>query len=192
MPRVPIDEAMEVAFQHHQAGRAAEAEGILRQILIDQPTHEGAWHHLGKLFMDTGQTDEAVAALGEAVRLNPHFIEAHYDLGIALMNLQRPEEAIGAWQRVTQLQPDHAEAYGQMARALRVVGRVDEAIEAIAACTRAIESQSIRARGYRARSFTSTGSVCTTSPSAEGLISKIRENSADRSANASEFFGGSI
>ena len=49
-----------------------------------------------------------------------------------------------------------------------------------------------RARGYRARSFTSTGRVCTTSPSAEGLISKIREKSADRSANASEFFGGSI
>jgi predicted O-linked N-acetylglucosamine transferase (SPINDLY family) len=146
MPTLTAYEAIEVAVQHHQAGRPAEAEAILRRILIDEPSHAGVWHRLGRIVMDTGQVDQAVAALREAVRLNPHFVEAHYDLGIALMNLQRSEEAIAAWRRVIQLEPDHAAAYGQMAQAFRVAGRVDEAIEAIAACTRAIESQSVRAR----------------------------------------------
>ena len=54
MSSLTIDEAMEVAFRHHQTGRSADAEAVLRQILIDKPTHEGAWHHLGRLFMDTG------------------------------------------------------------------------------------------------------------------------------------------
>ena len=67
-------------------------------------------------------------------------------LGRLLMDLGQPEEAIAAWRRVIQLDPYHAEAYGHMARAFRVTGRVDEAIEAIAACSSAIETQSIRAR----------------------------------------------
>jgi hypothetical protein len=49
-------------------------------------------------------------------------------------------------------------------------------------------NQSIRARGKRARSFTSNGMVWTTSPSAEGLIKKMRENSADCSPASSAFF----
>jgi hypothetical protein len=36
-------------------------------------------------------------------------------------------------------------------------------------------SQSIREEGKRARNFGNTGIVCTTSPSADGLISKMRE-----------------
>ena len=146
MPSLTVEEAMRVAVQHHEAGRPAEAAAILRRVLFERPTHEGVWHFLGRLVMETGPLDEAVTALREAVRINPHFVEAHHDLGIALMNLERTEEAIAAWQRVIQLAPDHAGAYGQLARAFRVVGRVDDAIEAIAACARAIESQSLRAR----------------------------------------------
>jgi len=146
MPSLTIDQAIEVAFQHLHGGRPAEAEAILRQILVDEPTHAGVWHRLGRIVMDTGRSDEAIAALREAVRLNPHFVEAHYDLGIALMNGEQLEEAIAAWRRVVELEPYYAEAYGQMARALRIAGRVDAAIEAIAACSRAIERQSVGAR----------------------------------------------
>src|SRR5687768_4948870 len=89
-PSLTVDEAIAIASQHQQGGRPAEAEAILREILVDKPTHDGVWHRLGRLVMDMGQIDEAIAALREAVRLNPCFVEAHYDLGIALMNLQKP------------------------------------------------------------------------------------------------------
>jgi protein O-GlcNAc transferase len=146
MPSLTVEEAIHAALKHHEAGRSAEAEAVLREVLIDAPTHEGVWHRLGRLLMDVGKLDSAAAALREAVRLDCHFVDAQYDLGIVLLNLGETEEAIAAWQLVVELNPDHAEAYGQMARAFRMAGRVDQAMEAIAACSRAIENQSVRAR----------------------------------------------
>ena len=43
---VTIDQAFQLALQHHQAGRLAEAEAIYRQILAVEPRHADVLHNL--------------------------------------------------------------------------------------------------------------------------------------------------
>jgi protein O-GlcNAc transferase len=141
-----MNDEMRLAIRHHQAGQLVEAEAILRRIVNDEPAHALAWHCLGRVMKDAGQWDAALIALRETVRLDPTSAEAHYDLGLACMENERPDDALAQWRRAVELRPDHAEAYARMAHALRIVGRIDDAVDAIAACTRAIESRTLEAR----------------------------------------------
>ena len=51
-----IDQAMQIALEHHRAGRLAEAEAIYRQVLARCPDHADALHLLGVLAGQTGHT----------------------------------------------------------------------------------------------------------------------------------------
>ncbi len=42
MMPMTIDQAMQIAFEHHRAGRLAEAEAIYRQVLVHDPDHAHA------------------------------------------------------------------------------------------------------------------------------------------------------
>ena len=44
-----IPQTFQIAVQHHQAGRLADAEALYRQILAAQPGHADALHFLGAL-----------------------------------------------------------------------------------------------------------------------------------------------
>ena len=50
-----IEQAMQTAIRHHQAGRLAEAEGIYLQILDRQPGHAQALELLGALNLQRGR-----------------------------------------------------------------------------------------------------------------------------------------
>ena len=47
MAQLTIQQALETAFQHHQAGRLHEAEQLYRQILAQRPEQVDALHLLG-------------------------------------------------------------------------------------------------------------------------------------------------
>ena len=49
MTPITIEQAMQIALGHHQAGRLAEAEAIYRQVLAQFPDHADALHLLGVL-----------------------------------------------------------------------------------------------------------------------------------------------
>ena len=51
---------MDLAFQHHTAGRLPEAEGIYQQILQVDPDHPVAMHFLGVIAHQMGKNDIAV------------------------------------------------------------------------------------------------------------------------------------
>ena len=50
-----IPQALQLAVQHHQAGRLAEAELLYRQILAAQPNHADALHLLGVMAQQVGR-----------------------------------------------------------------------------------------------------------------------------------------
>jgi protein O-GlcNAc transferase len=75
--RVPISEAMRLATEHHQAGKAAQAEAIYRAILESEPTHFAARYNLALLALQAGRGNEAVPVLRQAVQLEPDR-EAHW------------------------------------------------------------------------------------------------------------------
>ncbi|RMD71231.1 MAG: tetratricopeptide repeat protein, partial [Gammaproteobacteria bacterium] len=45
----PSADPIQIALQHHRAGRLAQAEAIYRQILQQNPRHPQALHPLGTL-----------------------------------------------------------------------------------------------------------------------------------------------
>lgn len=131
-----IPQAMQLALQHHQAGRLAEAEAFYRQILAVQPQHADALHLLGVIAHQVGQQESAIELIGNAIVLNPENAAACSNLGEAYRAMGRMEEAIGAYRRALQLDPNQPEAYSNLGNVLRSMGRLEEAIEA---CRRAIE-----------------------------------------------------
>jgi protein O-GlcNAc transferase len=130
-----IPQALQIAVQHHQAGRLADAEALCRQILAAQPNHAGALHLLGLVAHQAGRDDLAAEWIRQAVALDPNNPYAHSNLGEALRALGRLDEAIAAFRCALQLRPNFPEVCNNLGNALRDRGQLDEAI---AACRRAL------------------------------------------------------
>ena len=119
---------MQLALQHHHAGRLADAEAIYRQILAQQPNYAEALHLLGVLATQVGRLDVAVDLIRRAIRLAPDSAEMRYNLGHALHALGQFDEAIISYRHAIHLKPDLTQAYNNLANALRETGQMDEAI----------------------------------------------------------------
>src|SRR5271156_6350409 len=99
MSQISVDKVMQIAVEHHQAGRLSEAEQLYRQILARQPEHADALHLLGVIAHQVGRNDIAVDLIGRATALKPSYHEAHSNLGVALKESGKVAEAIAAHRR---------------------------------------------------------------------------------------------
>lgn len=124
-----MNEPLQSALAHHQAGRLAEAEQAYRQILQQQPDHGDAQNLLGALLCQRGQLDDAIPLLESACAQLPHFLEARMNLAKALRMADRPAEALAAAEHVLATSPDRADALILKARCLRRMGQPDKAKE---------------------------------------------------------------
>ena len=125
-----LQQAFDLALQHHQAGRLAEAEAIYRQILAQEPNHADTLHLLGVIAQQAGRSDLAVELIRKAITLIPTNPVCHYNLGKALRKLGRLNEATAAYRRAIQLKPDMPDAHNNLGCALKDQGQFDEAIAA--------------------------------------------------------------
>ena len=133
---VTIPEALQLALQHHQAGRLGEAENFYRQILAVQPQHADALHLLGVIAHQVGQHGSALDLIRRAIALVPNQPVWHSNLGEAFRALGQFDEAIAAYRRALALQPDYAEFHSNLGNALRDKGWL---VEATAAFRRAVQ-----------------------------------------------------
>jgi protein O-GlcNAc transferase len=131
-----IPEALQIAIQHHQAGRLAEAEALYRQILAVQPNHSDALHLLGVIAHQAGRHDLATEWIRQAIVLNPNNAIAHFNLREAYRAIGRFDEAYAAFRQALHIKPDFPEAQNNLGIALRKRGQLDEAV---AAYCRALE-----------------------------------------------------
>ncbi len=118
---------LNLAIQHHRAGRLAEAESIYRQILRIDPDHAPALHLLGTIASRARNQDAAIDLIGRAIRLKPS-APMYCDLGSAYRAHGKPEAALECFREALRLQPDFADAHNQMGATLHAQGRFDEAI----------------------------------------------------------------
>ena len=125
-----IPQAFELAFQHHSAGRTADAEALYRQILAIDPNHAGALHHLGIIAQQAGRHDLAVDYIRRAMVLDPYNPAAYSNLGEAYRNLGQLDEALDAYRRALEIKPDLPEAYNNLGATLTELGRMEEAMTA--------------------------------------------------------------
>jgi len=124
----PLDQSLEIAIRHHQAGQLPQAEQLYRQVLAQDPNHATALHHLGLIALQAGQSQAAADLIGRAIALKPGWPEAHVNLGNALRAAGRLDEAITSYRGAIVLKPDSAEGHFNLGSALQSGDRLDEAI----------------------------------------------------------------
>ena len=127
--QLPIQQAINLAVQHHKAGDLREAEVICQRILQADPNQHDALHLLGAMASQVGKNDVAVELITKALTIKPDFAVAHNNLGIVFAALGRAEDAETAQRKAVALKPDFAEAWLHMSRALQPQGRMTEAEE---------------------------------------------------------------
>ncbi|MGA2604359.1 MAG: tetratricopeptide repeat protein [Verrucomicrobiia bacterium] len=92
------------------------------------PNNSRAHYNLGAALLQSGELQDAIGHLEQAVRIQPDFAEAHNSAGVALEQAGRVQEAIGHYERALQIRPDFADAHNNLGIALMRQGRLAEAI----------------------------------------------------------------
>jgi predicted O-linked N-acetylglucosamine transferase (SPINDLY family) len=130
VPQLSIDQSLQLAMQHHQANRLAEAEALYRQILAQQPRNADALHLLGLLAKRAGRLDAAGDLVGRAIAILPSAAAFHASLAGIHVDLGRLDLALLDYSRAIQLRPDWADAHYGQGNVLRGQGKIDAAIAA--------------------------------------------------------------
>jgi predicted O-linked N-acetylglucosamine transferase (SPINDLY family) len=118
------------AYEHHQAGRLAEADHACRQALGIDPRNADALHLLGVIAGQSGAHQDSLTLIDQALAVSPKFAEAHANRGVALMALGRGAEAVAAFQQSIRLKPEHVLAHYGLGNALGNQGDLDGAVKA--------------------------------------------------------------
>ena len=122
-----IPQAMQLALEHHQAGRLAEAEQIYRKVLGAQPGHAEALHLLGVIALQCNQYQPAAALIEQALRIEPSNPDFLIDLGAAYRRLGRSADAEKCHRAALARHPRRADAHNNLGNVLRDLGRMEEA-----------------------------------------------------------------
>jgi predicted O-linked N-acetylglucosamine transferase (SPINDLY family) len=130
MPQVTIDQAMQIAVRHEQAGQLREAEQIYQQVLEFAPDYSPALGQLALLAHRTGRNDISIELLRRSIAITPEAAHAYCNLGKILCDERRFDESIAASRKAISLLPKLAAAHSNLGNALRASGQLDQAIEA--------------------------------------------------------------
>ena len=128
MPALTVQQAIDIALQHHRAGNFAEAESIYRQVLAAYPNEENSLNLLGVIAHRRGQLDEAAGLIGRAIAINPEVADYHNNLALVWTAQGKHEEAAAECRRALQLKPDSPEIYNNLGNALRDQGQLEESV----------------------------------------------------------------
>lgn len=146
---------LEQAFALHRAGKLAEARHLYESLLRANPRHADALHLLGVMATQTGQHEQAVALIGQAIAINDQAADFHMHLGLALFELGRFSPAAASFARASGLglrspmvQAASAQAHYNLAIEQTAAG---QASDAIASYEQAIASKPDHASAYANR-----------------------------------------
>jgi len=125
-----LPDAMLLAENLKLAGRLAEAEAVLRQIVKAVPDHHPAWHALGLIAYEAGKLPLAAELIAGAITIDANVALYHRNLGELCRRLGRLDEAVAAGKRATSLAPNDIDAQYNLGLALTGKGERDAAIRA--------------------------------------------------------------
>jgi predicted O-linked N-acetylglucosamine transferase (SPINDLY family) len=123
------DEWFRQAFDHHRAGRLAEAAGLYQEVLQARPDHLEGLYLLGVIAHQTGHHAEAVELNCRALKIAPDDVRCYNVLGLALMELGRDAEAERSFQQAISIEAA-PEFHNNLGTLRKKQGRLDDAIDA--------------------------------------------------------------
>jgi len=122
-----VQNAFELAVQHHQAGRLLEAREICRQVLAANPGDANVMHLLGLVEGQLGELESATSRLEQARRLQPANPFLLNTLGSTYGMLGRHKDAEKCLRKALSLKADLADAHCNLGNALRGLDQLKEA-----------------------------------------------------------------
>ena len=122
-----LSNELQIAVEHHQAGRLAEADSLYRRVLEIEPNNASALHLRGVLAHQQARNEDAVGSIEKAIRAGGPHPAVLNDLGKAYFALKRYREAKRCFAKALSLDPDHAEALGNLGAVLALTGELREA-----------------------------------------------------------------
>ncbi|HEX4793340.1 MAG TPA: tetratricopeptide repeat protein [Humisphaera sp.] len=125
-----LQQAVDLANQHSDAGRLSEAESLYRQILGHDPNHSTALHGLGLIGHRTGHHAAGAELLARAVTLAPYIPQYRTNWAIALRSAGRADEALRVLQETVARFPQHVQGWRELGATLGVLNRPADAISA--------------------------------------------------------------
>lgn len=126
----PVQQKLDLAVQHHMAGRLSAAEPLYRQVLQISPSHPVALHLLGVLAHQAGNNDAAVELIQKALTGAPDYVDAHYNLGNALKELGRLDDAVVSYKRAYAIDPEYVRALNNLGLTYQDLKQSAEAVSA--------------------------------------------------------------
>ena len=125
---LPIQQAIDLALQHHIEGRLPEAESIYRQILTADPNQPVALHSLGMIANQLGKNNVAIDLIRKALAIKHRYPEAHINLGLIYHELGKLDEAVASYHKALDINSDFAEAHFNLGNALFDLKNFEDAI----------------------------------------------------------------
>ena len=113
-----IQQAIDLAVQHHNAGDLSKAEIIYQHILQADPNHHDVLHRLGVISHLMGKNSISADLITKAITIKPDYAEAHSNLGYILKILGQLDEAVASCNNALAIKPDYAEAHNNLGNAL--------------------------------------------------------------------------
>ncbi|CBS90242.1 tetratricopeptide repeat protein [Azospirillum lipoferum] len=126
-----VSEALRIAVGLHQGGRLAEAADIYRKIIRAAPAVADAWHLLGVLHHQSGDSGEAVRLIGQAIGRDGLCAAYHDNLGSALRAGGKAGQAAGHHRAALAIDPGWVKPFGNLAGALTDLGDGAAAADAL-------------------------------------------------------------
>jgi tetratricopeptide (TPR) repeat protein len=128
------------------AGKAKQAEPILREVLRQRPGSAEANHFLGRALLGKGTADaEAMRFLERAVEIDPNRAEYHLYVGWAANEAGHHARAADALKKALDLDRELADAYWQRGVLLQKQGAI---VDAIADLQTALQKRPSRFEAY--------------------------------------------
>jgi len=130
---------LQIALEHHRAGRLRQAGAGYRALLVDDPGDPDALHWLGVLLTQAGDAAAGIPLLQRAVDAVPDDAAWQHNLGQALLAAGRLDDAITALTESAALEPGRAETFLALARVYAIRRAGSDPSAAVAALRRAHE-----------------------------------------------------
>jgi tetratricopeptide (TPR) repeat protein len=120
---------LQLAIKYHQEGNLFQAENIYRQILSFDPHNADAYHYLGLIAYQVGQSEIAEELIRKAIELKPNTPHCYLNLARILRSQNNPHDAIENYKKALKLNRDLNEAYFELGLTFQEQGKLQDAID---------------------------------------------------------------
>lgn len=110
----PFQAQLQIAHEHRQANRLADAQRIYEAVLARDPAHAGAHFELGGLMQALGKDEAAARHLQAVVTALPQHLDARLSLGASLHRLGRFEESLAQLENTLKRHPGVPEVHNYL------------------------------------------------------------------------------